>query len=90
MNFYSITYDLIKLKDYPRLSKGIIQLCNDTWVKPTQSQWIIATNRTSIQVRDYLLNYVDNDDLLFVARIYEHDLAWFNIPNDAADWIKSL
>lgn len=90
MNFYSITYDLIRIKDYKKLSEGIVRLCNDTWVRPTQSQWIIATNKTSIQIRDYLLNYVDSDDLLFVARVYEHDLAWFNIHNDVADWLKVL
>ena len=90
MNFYSITYDLVRVKDYAKLKKGIIQLCNNVWVRPTESQWIIATNRTSAQVRDYLLAYIDSDDLLFVARIYEHDLAWFNIPSEASQWIKSL
>lgn len=90
MNFYSITYDLVKVRDYAKIDRGITQLCNNVWVRPTESQWIIATDKTSIQVRDYLLNYIDSDDVLFVAKIDIYDLAWFNIPSEVSGWLGRL
>lgn len=88
MNFYSITYDLIRVKDYTKIKNGIILLCNNVWVRPTESQWIIATNKTSVQVRDFLTSYLDHDDILFVAKVDMRDLAWSNMPSEAANWMR--
>lgn len=90
MKFYSITYDLIRIKDYAKIREGIVLLCDNKWVRPTESQWIVATNKTSTQVRDFLTAYLDYDDVLFIAKVDVQDLAWLNIPTEVADWLRRI
>ena len=90
MNFYSITYDLVRIRDYKKIRDGIILLCNNIWVRPTESQWIIATNKTSTQVRDFLTSYLDHDDVLFVAKVDMTNLAWQNMPTEVANWMRRV
>lgn len=68
MAIYSITYDLIKSKDYKKLFEGLKSLPG-SYVRPTESQWLIDTSKTSKEIRDHLTAYIDSDDKLFVAQI---------------------
>ena len=88
MAYYSITYDLIKSKDYAKIREGIKSLSNDIWAKPTLSQWIIQSDKSVVQVRDYLKNYMDNDDILFVIEVKENTWASWNIPKDVSAWLN--
>ena len=89
MAAYSITYDLIKAKDYSRIIEGIKKVSGDNWAKPTKSQWIITSTQTSEQIRDFLKSYMDSDDVLFVIEIKLDNWASWNIPKEAAKWLNS-
>ncbi|MCA4278407.1 hypothetical protein LDY03_15650 [Acinetobacter baumannii] len=67
MAVYSVTYDLIKSKDYSRIIEGIKKVSGDNWAKPTKSQWIITSTKTSEQIRDFLKNYIDYPNLNFLS-----------------------
>lgn len=89
MAFYSITYDLVRNRDYEKIARGIKSISNDAWAKPTASQWIIHSEKTSEQVRDFLLNYIDHDDILFVIKVDADNWHSYNVQKSAADWLKS-
>ena len=69
-------YDLRKIRDYSSLYNAIKSY--GTWAKITESSWAIVTDQTAIQVRDFLLNSIDGDDRLFVAK-YGGAAAWQNV-----------
>lgn len=76
MATYIITYDLRRKRDYSSLYSSIKSY--GTWAKITESSWAIVTDQTAIQIRDYLSNFIDNDDRLFVAK-YGGTAAWRNV-----------
>lgn len=88
MAVYSITYDLIKTKDYNRVIKGIEYISGGNWAKPTMSQWLIYSTRTAEQVRDYLLGCIDTDDRLFVLEIDKNSWASWNVSKEVTDWFN--
>lgn len=89
MALYSITYDLVKNKDYEKLYRGIKEISNDAWAKPTESQYIIYSENTSEQIRDFLLNYIDNDDVLFVIKVDGTNWHSKNVKKAVTDWLNS-
>lgn len=76
MAAYIITYDLRKNRDYEALYNAIKSY--GTWAKITQSSWAIVTSQTSIQIRDFLISHMDEDDRLFVSK-YGGTAAWKNV-----------
>lgn len=89
MAVYSITYDLIKTKNYDKLFGGIELISGGNWARPTASQWLISSTKTSAQVRDYLLGCIDKDDVLFVVEIKSDTWASWNLPKDVESWFVS-
>lgn len=89
MAYYSVTYDLIKSKDYNKMYEGIKAVSNDIWARPTRSQWIIVTNKTAAQVRDFLQSYMDADDVLFVIEVDKSSWASWNVDKKITDWLNS-
>ena len=63
MALFTVTYDLIKNKDYDALIGALEDL--DT-VKVQLSQWLLSANNTAMEVKDHLAQYVDDDDKLMV------------------------
>ncbi|MFQ1700871.1 hypothetical protein ACJ5NV_09770 [Loktanella agnita] len=63
MAIFSVTYDLIKNKDYAALIGALEDL--DT-VKVQLSQWLLSADNTTMEVKDHLAQYVDDDDKLMV------------------------
>jgi len=60
MTTYIVSYDLRKVRDYKSLYEAI-----DTFTKKEkvlESLWAINTSKTAAQLRDYLSQYMDNDD----------------------------
>ncbi|MNE60299.1 hypothetical protein D3C80_1554360 [compost metagenome] len=86
MAIYSITYDLIKDKDYAKIIKAI-KAISGTWAKPTQSQWLVDTYKTEAEIRDNLKNYMDNDDELFVCKLDMPHWAAKNISKEVLGWL---
>lgn len=64
MALFSVTYDLIKDKDYDALIGRLEEL--DT-VKVQFSQWFLAANNTASEIKDHLAHYVDDDDKLMIV-----------------------
>ena len=74
-----ITYDLRKpetSQDYTRL---IAEIQNyPRWCKITESCWVINTPETCVQVRDYLKQFMDSNDRIYVG-VLENNAAWSNV-----------
>lgn len=81
MALYSLTYDLVKNRDYKRLYD---ELKKFNAVRVTESQWYFKrVNTNSVGLRDHFSNFVDSDDRIMVAQVTE----WagrklLNNPND--------
>lgn len=89
MTIYSVTYDLIKSKDYAKMIEGIKKVSNDTWARPTQSQWIISSNKNAGQIRDFLKDYMDSDDVLFVIEVKRDNWGSWNLSKEVVNWLNS-
>ena len=48
-----------------------------TWAHVTESTWFIKTDETCVQVRDKLMELMDNNDRLFVGEL-SGTAAWHN------------
>ncbi|RZG63607.1 hypothetical protein EXE25_19025 [Acinetobacter bouvetii] len=89
MATYSITYDLIKSKDYTKIIEGIKKVSEGNWARPTKSQWIIISTKTSGQIRDFLKNYMDSDDVLFVIEVKDDNWASWSVAREVTNWLNS-
>lgn len=49
---------------------------------------MISTSQTAAQVRDNLLQAMDADDGLFVARL-SGEAAWYGLSEDRGTWLKT-
>jgi len=65
MPAYQISYDMRKQKDYASLIERIKSY--GTCCHPIESSWIIVTDQTATQVRNYLKAVMDNDDGLLAT-----------------------
>lgn len=63
---FLVTYDLIKDKDYKRLTDELERLGSH---KALLSVWLLDLNNTTVQVREHLTGFVDNDDKVFVSEM---------------------
>ena len=74
MKVYQIDYDLRKQKNYEEINERIRSY--GTYCNPLSS-WLIATNQTAVQVRDYLRAVMDSDDGLWVTKLQREE--WLSI-----------
>lgn len=89
MNTILISYDLrAPDKDYSKLINHLKSYGN--WVKPLESFWIIRTSSNVVQVRDAALNYIDQNDKIFVVDVTSKPSAWKNLPAEVVKWIGSI
>ena len=84
MACYIISYDLRKDRDYESLYEAIKSY--GTWAHITESTWAVVTSQTAVQVRDYLLSHMDQDDGLFVVKS-GIEAAWKNVIC-RSQWLK--
>ncbi len=85
---YIIAYDLKKPdRNYDELTKGIQSF--GTWWHQTGSVWLIVTSKSTTEVRDYLRQFIDTNDQLFVGRLHRNWAA-VGFTNEEYDWLKSL
>lgn len=88
MGYYSINYDLVRNRDYDKIKNGIISASTGTYAKILESFWIIDSNKTCSELRDYLKPYIDSDDKLFVIPISLLVWASVNLHPDTIAWFK--
>lgn len=85
MAVYQISYDLRKQRNYEPLYERIRSY--GQWAHTLESSWVIVTNQSAAQVRDYLCGAMDQDDGLLVTRL-KGEAAWFGIKDSVSDWLK--
>lgn len=85
---YFVAYDLRKPdRNYEDLIKELKSF--GTWWHQTGSVWIIVTSKTTVEVRDYLKQFIDTNDKLFVSRI-SNNWAATGFSEQEYNWIKSI
>lgn len=57
-----------------------------SWARLGGSAYLIATDRTPVQVRDHLRAALDRNDKLFVGSAPPPS-AWWGMPDDVSNWI---
>ena len=86
MAVYLVGYDLNKPgQDYSDLFEAIKSY--GTWWHHLDSTWIIVTDETAVQVRDYLRQYIDDNDELLVVTIGP-PAAWYGFTDKGSQWLK--
>ncbi|WJD61546.1 CRISPR-associated endonuclease Cas2 [Pseudomonas kurunegalensis] len=66
MTTYTVTYDLIKSKDYQTLLDELKRLGGH---RTQESFWLIAVNNTAKELHDHLKNFIDGDDRIWVSEL---------------------
>ena len=85
MTTFVITYDLIKLKDYPKLWEELERLSAHRALK---SFWLVNVPNTAKELHDHLKTYIDADDRLWVSELTK--LHWFsNVKAGTNEWLET-
>lgn len=83
---YLITYDLSAPgQDYDQLEAAIESLGSAIHI--ASSTWILDHPGSSIDIRDYLLDYIDENDKLVVIKC-SRDMAWHGIKPAWEAWLQ--
>ncbi|WP_217489778.1 hypothetical protein [Streptomyces malaysiensis] len=81
-----IGYDLNRPgQDYGSLHEAIKAL--GAWWHNLDSTWIVATSKTTTQVRDELKKHIDTNDELLVVELTGVG-AWSGFPASGSEWLK--
>lgn len=84
---YCISYDLITPgKNYDALYEAIKSF--GRWWHQTGSVWFIASDKSPSQIRDFLRTNIDENDKLFVVRVYE-SWAGTGFSQEEYNWLKN-
>lgn len=87
MNSILIGYDLNKTgQDYTTLIEKIKSI--GTWWHCLDSTWIVKSNQSCVQIRDFLQSYIDSNDELLVVKL-SGESAWCGFGKDCADWLRN-
>lgn len=87
MRTYLIGYDLNKAgQDYKTLIEKIKEASNGFWWHHLDSTWVIQSNSTTVQIRDFLLPYIDNNDELLVL-LLDGEAAWYGFNDRGSQWL---
>lgn len=84
MKCYIVTYDLRIQRNYEALLNAIKTY--NKWGKITESTWAIVTEQSSTEIRNYLTQFMDNDDRLFIIKT-GGEAAWKNAMANN-EWLK--
>ena len=87
MSTLVVSYDLhAPGRNYDELHAAIKRL--GAWAHVLESCWVVKTGYTVGQVRDHLMQHIDDNDSLLV---WGSPGVWasFNIRPDVADWLKA-
>ncbi len=87
MKTYLVGYDLDKPdQDYPALINAI--RTHGTWWHHLDATWIIKTDQSAPQIRDFLTKHIGKSDELLVVRLAGEG-AWFGFNEKGSNWLKS-
>lgn len=89
MAAYIIGYDLNKPgQNYTQLYEAIKRNCPTHW-HCLDSTWIVEYSNGAAQLRNALLPYLDQNDRLLVARLF-NEAAWYGFQPNSSTWLKNL
>ncbi|WP_312300124.1 hypothetical protein [Stutzerimonas nitrititolerans] len=84
MTTYTISYDLIKRKDYQTLWDELRRLGAH---RTLESFWLINLNNTAQEVLAHFKQFVDSDDKIWVSELTRNHT--FNLANAGTnDWLR--
>lgn len=66
MTAYTVSYDLVKRKDYPELWNELKRLGAQ---RTQESYWLVAGSKNAKELHDHLAQFVDSDDRLWISEI---------------------
>ncbi|QQL51003.1 hypothetical protein [Mucilaginibacter ginkgonis] len=83
---YVVGYDLNKPgQNYAGLMEELKK--SPSWWHYLDSTWLIYTKESATQLRDRILNCVDNSDRLLVMEVTKNYSGW--LPQEAWTWISN-
>jgi hypothetical protein len=87
MTAYAVSYDLHKKGefDYENLIKTLKSFEN--WCHHLESDWVIISDQSAIEVRDLLRLHIHKDDHLIVFRL-TGEAAWYGLSDRISNWLK--
>ena len=81
---YIISFDLKPNRSYKNFTDAV--KAYGTWARITESTFAVVTESSAKHVRDYLVQYLNPDDRIFVVKTGGRS-AWRNAIADT-DWLK--
>ncbi len=87
MKTYLIGYDLNKQgQNYEVLIEKIKTI--GSWWHCLDSTWIVKSDYSAVQIRDFLKQFIDaNDELLVV--LLSGEAAWTGFSDECSQWLKN-
>ncbi len=85
MTTYTVSYDLIKRKDYPTLWNELARLGAH---RTQASYWLVNVNNTAKELHDHLKSFVDADDMIWVSE-FTRNHHYANANKGTNDWIRN-
>jgi hypothetical protein len=88
MAIYMIGYDLhpSKEENYDKLFTALEAVGSGYW-DCLDSTWLVMTEKTPVQIRDELKQYLRDDDRLLVMR-YGEAAAWLGFKDECQTWLE--
>lgn len=87
MPVYMIGYDLHQPEQsYDKLYSALETIGSGYW-DCLESTWLVVTDKTSVQIRDELKQYLKDGDRLLVMR-YGEGAAWHGFKDDCQTWLE--
>ncbi len=89
MGLMLVTYDLHQPQ---RNYDGLIQLLEsyESWWHGLESVWLIVTDETAEELRERLREELDVDDSVMVLSVDDRSAAWYNLSEDASQWLDNV
>jgi len=87
---YLIGYDLNRPRkdaDYPELIDAIKDL-GPWWWHHLGSTWIVKSDKSAVQICEFLRSHIDRGDKLFVAAL-SGESAWVGINEKGSAWLQN-
>jgi hypothetical protein len=85
---YLVIYDLISPgQNYNAIHDQIKTY--KTWARPTESTWIVVTEKSASEIYDHIVNYIDKNDRLLIVKSGVES-SWYNVRCKDSWLVKHL
>lgn len=85
MATYLVIYDLISPgQDYKTVHEQIKTY--KKWARPTESTWVVVTEKSAKEIRDHIKSHIDKNDRLLVVKSAGEG-AWSN-TRCSNEWLR--